>query len=100
MQAGVISQSDMSDKVAAKNKSPAWMRVTENITRGLRVVEHEFPLQKCLRLMKKRGDFQFLIEEESSRFLGMILVADFLQIIASDHAAHAEMIEAFAFPQI
>jgi hypothetical protein len=49
--------------------------------------------------MKKRGDFQFLVEEESSRFLGMILVADFLQIIASDHAAHAEMIEAFAFPQ-
>jgi CBS domain-containing protein len=26
--AGVISQSDISDKVAAENKCPAWMRVS------------------------------------------------------------------------
>ena len=32
---GVISQSDISDKVAAENKCPAWMRVSEIMTREL-----------------------------------------------------------------
>jgi hypothetical protein len=33
------------------------------------------------------------------RFLGMISVADLVQVIASDHKARADMLEAFAFPQ-
>jgi CBS domain-containing protein len=32
---GVVSQSDISDRVAAENKCPAWMRVTEIMTRDL-----------------------------------------------------------------
>ena len=32
---GVVSQSDVSDKVAAENKCPAWMRVSEIMTRQL-----------------------------------------------------------------
>jgi CBS domain-containing protein len=34
---GVVSQSDVSDKVAAENKCPAWMRVSEIMTRQLGV---------------------------------------------------------------
>jgi len=30
---GVVSQSDISDRVAAENKCPAWMRVTEIMSR-------------------------------------------------------------------
>jgi Mg/Co/Ni transporter MgtE len=36
--------------------------------------------------------------EESGRYLGMISVADLLQVIASDREARADMFEAFAFP--
>lgn len=96
---GVVSQSDISDKVAAENKCPAWMRVTEVMTKNLLVVQPEFPLDECLRLMEKNGVFHLLVAEESGRFLGMISVADLLQIIASDHKARADMFEAFAFPQ-
>jgi CBS domain-containing protein len=32
---GVISQSDISDKVAAENKCPAWMKAAEIMTRKL-----------------------------------------------------------------
>ena len=37
--AGVVSQSDISDKVAAENKCPAWMRVSEIMSRDLLVVQ-------------------------------------------------------------
>jgi CBS domain-containing protein len=96
---GVISQSDISDKVAAENLCPAWMRVSEIMSRDLLVVQPEVPLEECLRLMEKHGVFHLLVAEDSGRFLGMISVADLLQVIASDHKARADMFEAFAFPQ-
>lgn len=96
--AGVVSQSDISDKVAAENKCPAWMRVTEIMSTDLLIVQPDFPLDECLRLMEKHGVFH-LVVMEAGRFLGMISVADLLQVIASDHKARADMFEAFAFPQ-
>ena len=97
--AGVVSQSDISDKVAAENKCPAWMRVSEIMSRDLLVVQPDFPLDECLRLMEKHGVFHLVVTQESGHFLGMISVADLLQVIASDHKARADMFEAFAFPQ-
>jgi CBS domain-containing protein len=97
--AGVVSHADVSDKVAADNKCPAWMRVSEIMTRDLLVVQPDASLDECLRLMEKHGVFHLLVAEESGRFRGMISVADLLQVIASDHKARADMFEAFAFPQ-
>jgi CBS domain-containing protein len=97
--AGVVSQSDISNKVAAENKCPAWMRVSEIMTRDLVLVGPEIPLDECLRLMEKHGVFHLLVVEEPGRFLGMISVADLLQVIASDQKARADMFEAFVFPQ-
>jgi CBS domain-containing protein len=85
--------------VAAENKCPAWMRVSEVMTRDLLVVQPEAPLDECMRLMEKHSVFHLLVAEGSGRFLGMISVADLLQIIASDHKSRADMFEAFAFPQ-
>ena len=96
---GAVSQSDISDKVAAENKCPAWMRVSEIMSRDLVVVRPEIQLDECLRLMEKHGVFHLLVEDESGRFLGMISVADLLQVIASDHKARADMFEAFVFAQ-
>src|SRR6202051_1004026 len=50
---GVVSQSDISDKVAAENKCPAWLNVSEIMSRDLLVVQPDFPLDECLRLMGK-----------------------------------------------
>jgi len=69
------------------------------MSRDLLVVQPEFPLDECLRLMEKHGVFHLLVADGSGRFLGMISVADLLQVIASDHKARADMFEAFAFPQ-
>jgi len=96
---GAVSQSDISDKVAAENKCPSWMHVSEIMTQDLLLVRPDFLLDDCLRLMEKHGVFHLLVENESGKFLGMISVADLLQVIASDHKARADMFEAFVFAQ-
>jgi predicted transcriptional regulator len=97
--AGVVSHSDIANKVAAENKCPAWMHVSEIMSRGLVIVRPEMALDECLRLMEKHSVFHLLVVEESGRYLGMISVTDLLQVIASDHKARADMFESFLFPQ-
>jgi CBS domain-containing protein len=95
---GVISQSDISDKTAAENKCPAWMRVSEIMTRQLVTVTPETSLEDCLRLMDQHGIFHLLVVDSSTGFRGMISVTDLLRLFASDQKARADMLEALMFP--
>jgi CBS domain-containing protein len=95
---GVLSQSDISNKVAAENKCPAWMRVSEIMTRELVTVTPEVSLDECLRLMEHHGIFHLLVVDEAESFRGILSVTDLLRVIASDQKARADMLEAFAFP--
>jgi len=94
---GVVSQSDISDKVAAENKCPAWMRVTEIMSTGLVTVTPERPLTECLRLMEQHGIYHLLVVDEGGGYRGMLSVTDLLTVIASDEKARADMLEAFLF---
>jgi CBS domain-containing protein len=96
---GVVSQSDVSDKVAAENKCPAWMRVSEIMTRELITVTPDMPLEACLRLMEQHGIYHLLILDEKARFHGMLSVSDLLQVIASDEKARADLLEDLMFPK-
>ena len=96
---GVISQSDVSDKVAAENKCPAWMHVSEIMTRDLVTVGLEMALEECLRLMEKNGFYHLLVVDDRQEFRGMVSVTDLLRVIASDEKARADMLEALIFPQ-
>ena len=55
---GVVSQSDISDKVAAENKCPAWMRVAEIMTPDVLTVTLEESVDECLRLMDEHGVYR------------------------------------------
>jgi CBS domain-containing protein len=96
---GVVSQSDISDKVAAENKCPAWMRVSEIMTAQLTIVPPETPLDECVRLMEKHGFFHLPVMNQQGKYCGMISVRDILTVIALDEKARADMLEAFMFPQ-
>lgn len=96
---GIISQSDISDKVAAENKCPAWLHVSEIMTRDLITVSYETPLDECLRLMEKHNIYHLMVVDEKAGFRGMISVQDLLKVIASDEKSRADMLEAFLFPQ-
>ncbi len=96
---GVISQSDISDKVAAENKCPAWMKAADIMTRELVTVEPERTIEECMRLMDQHGIFHLLVVDEKAGFRGMLSVADLLKVIASDEKARADLLEALIFPQ-
>jgi CBS domain-containing protein len=94
---GVVSQSDISDKVAAENKCPAWMHVSEIMTTALVSVTPDRPLNDCLRLMEQHSIYHLVVVEANGTFRGMLSVTDLLTVIASDEKARADMLEAFLF---
>ena len=95
---GVVSQSDISDKVAAENKCPAWMKVSEIMTRELITVAPEATLEECLRLMEKNGVYHLLVLDESEGFRGMLSVSDLLRVMVTDEKERADLLEAILFP--
>jgi CBS domain-containing protein len=97
--AGVVSQSDISDKVAAENKCPAWMTVTEIMSRELVTVTPEVTFDESLRLMEQNGVYHLLILGEGDRYLGMMSVSDLLKVMALDEKARADMLESYVFPK-
>jgi CBS domain-containing protein len=95
---GVVSQSDISDKVAAENKCPAWSNVTEIMSRDLVTVTPEVTFDDCLRLMEQNGVYHLLILGEGNKYLGMLSVSDLLKVMASNEKARADMLESYVFP--
>ena len=96
---GVISHSDISDKVAAENKCPAWMKALDIMTRELITVSPEMTLEDCLRLMDQNTIFHLLVVDEGHGFRGMLSISDILRVVASDEKARADLLEALIFPQ-
>lgn len=96
---GVVSQSDVSDKVAAENKCPAWMRVSEIMTKHIVSATPDTSLEDCLRLMEQHSIYHLVVLDHEKGFRGMISVTDLLQLFASDQKARADMLESLIFPQ-
>ena len=96
---GVISHSDVSDKVAAENKCPAWMKATDIMTRELVTVTPEMNVEDCLRLMEQNTIFHLIVLDEHQEFRGMLSVSDILRVVALDEKARADLLESFIFPQ-
>lgn len=96
---GVISQSDVSDKVAAENKCPAWMKASDIMTRELITVTQEIALDECLRLMEQNSIYHLIVLNERQEFLGMLSISDILRVVASDEKARADLLESLIFPQ-
>src|SRR5260370_1357630 len=88
---GVISQSDVSDKVAAENKCPAWMKTSDIMTRELVTVTAEKTLDECLRLMEQNSIFHLSVLDERGELRGMLSITDILRVVASDEKSQPEV---------
>jgi predicted transcriptional regulator len=95
---GVVSQSDISDKVAAENKCPAWMKVGEVMSRDLITVGLDMTLEDCLGLMDQHGIYHLLAMDGRGNFRGMVSVRDLLRVLATDHKERADLLQAFIDP--
>lgn len=94
---GLVSQSDLSEKVTAENKCPAWIRVSEIMSRQLVTVTPETALDECLRLMEQHGVFHLPVVDAENGYRGLLSAKDLLKVIASDQKARADMLESFIF---
>jgi CBS domain-containing protein len=94
---GVVSQSDISDKVAAENKCPAWLKVSEIMSRNLLTVTPEVTFDESLQLMDQNGVYHLLIVDQAGNFRGMLSVSDLLRVMASDEKARADLLESYLF---
>jgi CBS domain-containing protein len=95
---GVISQSDISDKVAAENKCPESMKVSEIMSRELLTVTPEMTFEDSLRAMEQNGVYHLLILDAQNRYQGMLSVSDLLKVMAADNKERADMLESYIFP--
>ncbi len=96
--AGVVSQSDISDKVAAENKCPAWMKVSEIMTRDLLTVTPDMTFEDSLLAMEKNGVYHLLILDAQNQYRGMLSVSDLLKVLTADHKGRADLLESYMFP--
>ncbi len=95
---GVVSQSDISDKVAAENKSSEGIKVSEIMSRNLLTVAPEMTFEESLRAMEQNGVYHLLILDDQKRFQGMLSVSDLLRVMAADHKGRADLLESYMFP--
>jgi CBS domain-containing protein len=95
---GVISQSDISDKVAAENRCPAWVRVREIMSTSLVTITPESTIEDCFHLLDRHGIYHLVVVDPSGRSLGMISAQDILRLVASDEKARADLLQNWAFP--
>src|SRR5258708_35854036 len=95
---GVVSQSDISDKVAAENKCPAWMKVADVMSRNLITVSLEMTLEDCLALMDTHNVYHLLVMDGRNHFHGMLSVSDLLRVLATDNKEPADLLQAFIDP--
>jgi predicted transcriptional regulator len=95
---GVVSQSDISDKVAAENKCPAWMKVSEIMTRELLTVTPDMTFEECLRAMEQNSVYHLLILDPQKQYQGMLSVSDLLRVLTADSKERADLLESYMFP--
>jgi predicted transcriptional regulator len=95
---GVVSQGDISDKVAVENKCPAWVKVGEIMSRDLITVGLDMTLEDCLGLMDQHGIYHLLAMDGRSNFRGIVSVRDLLRVLATDHKERADLLQAFIDP--
>ena len=96
---GVLSQSDISDKVAAENYRPSEVKVQAVASVKLVKVTPETTCQEAARIMYGHGIYHLIVEETDGRFLGMISLRDCTQARAEDERERAEMYQQYAFPR-
>ncbi len=95
---GVISQSDISDKVTAENRCPAWVKVSEIMSTDLITVTPETSIDECLRLLETHGIYHLVVVDAAGKSLGMISAQDILRLVARNEKARADLLEHWAFP--
>lgn len=95
---GVVSQSDISDKVVAENFRPSEVKVQTIASGNLIKITPDMEIPKALLLMQEKKVYHLIVEDTNETFLGMVSMRDCNVMRAEEEAERAEMLKDYAFP--
>ena len=75
---GIITSTDISDKIIAQERNPSETRVVEIMNSPLVTVNQNMILKECALVMKERHIHHLPVENDDGDLLGMISATDFL----------------------
>jgi predicted transcriptional regulator len=95
---GVVSQSDISDKVVAENYRPSEVSVSTIASENLIKVTAETEISHALAVLQANGVYHLIVEDSEGTFLGMVSMRDCVSMRGEEEKERAEMLKDYAFP--
>ena len=77
---GILTSTDICDKVVAENLNPAGLKVAEVMTSPLITVTPDMPVSECARIMSQNHFHHLPVADEDGNIVGMISATDFLVV--------------------
>jgi predicted transcriptional regulator len=96
---GVVSQSDISDKVVAENYRPSELKVDAIASHTLIKVTPDTTCAEAMQMMHGNGVYHLVVEDQEGTFLGMVSVRDCVAMSLVEERERAQAIESYAFPR-
>lgn len=79
-QFGILTSTDISDKIVAQNQNPAELKVFEVMTSPLITVSPSLPIGECARIMSENRFHHLPVADENGNIVGMVSATDFLVV--------------------
>jgi predicted transcriptional regulator len=95
---GVVSQSDISDKVVAENFRPSEVSVQSIASTNLIKVTSDTDIGTALEVLQRNGVYHLIVEDANGNFLGMVSMRDCISMKGEEEKERAEMLKDYAFP--
>jgi len=77
-QYGIITSTDICDKIIAQERNPVETKVSEIMNTPLVTVDQEMSLKECAQIMKKQHIHHLPVTDNNGTLTGMISATDFL----------------------
>jgi len=89
---GIITSTDICDKIVAQQQTPMTTRVKEVMTSPVMTANPDSPLHECAAMMKEHNIHHIPVMDKNGVLMGMISATDFLVAAESMGRAPGERI--------
>lgn len=77
---GILTSTDISDKIVAQNQNPADLKVSEVMTSPLITVHPDMTIDECARIMSANRFHHLPVADDNGNIVGMVSATDFLVV--------------------
>lgn len=77
---GILTSTDICDKIVAQDRDPSSIKVKEVMTSPLIMINADMPVFECARIMKDKKIHHLPVVDSNNNLIGMISATDFLVV--------------------